>query len=640
VDLSKNQIWSIASGEMFLEDSKPSKEDPKGDQRDITNVQYLNDQQAAQVSEAFGLWDDVSGFTPAWVPDDANLARDATTWVTESFLGIPTDAHYKASFSGNWTRVAMGTISGGTVLGINKPDGAAGHYREIYINADKVDGEESFRPDSQAFSVLVHEIGHSVLDFLPELPDGVGKHIVGSEIDAIMNPTSAPDGWYPSTPMSWDIDAAISHYGAATTRTGDDTYGFNAHFSGEYRFALDFKFNTKPLITIYDSAGIDTLDASGFRYSTHIDLMPGAESWLRDYPGDGINQTFAVIYQGFNAEAITTWIENAVGGGGDDEIFGNALRNHLYGGDGKDILNGREDADIMEGGAGDDSYTVDDAGDQVLDVAGEEGGHDTIYTKLNSYDMRAWDKGQAVEELTFTGIGTFTGHGNHLKNAIIGGSGADWLYGHGDNDILVGGKGWDILSGDEGDDTLFGGNGDDDIDMLVGGTGDDQYLVFDGHDQVMEVAGDEGGLHDTIHTMVASYALWEGVEDLVFEDDSEPTEHFGYGTDRDNRITGSGDIDLLYGFGGNDTLDGRAGADFMLGGVGNDTYIVDNVGDVVSEKEMGPDGFFRDTGGTDEIRTNLTAYTLGDAPDSVVENLAYTAVPEPPPSPKGSSCRW
>jgi len=33
----------------------------------------------------------------------------------------------------------------------------------------------------------------------------------------------------------------------------------------------------------------------------------------------------------------------------------------------------------------------------------------------------------------------------------------------------------------------------------------------------------------------------------------------------------------------NDTLDGGAGADKLTGGTGNDTYIVDNTGDVVTE---------------------------------------------------------
>ncbi|QPI53076.1 hypothetical protein IV454_03500 [Massilia antarctica] len=42
-------------------------------------------------------------------------------------------------------------------------------------------------------------------------------------------------------------------------------------------------------------------------------------------------------------------------------------------------------------------------------------------------------------------------------------------------------------------------------------------------------------------------------------------------------------MNILYGNAGNDTLNGLAGADKLFGGLGNDVYIVDNVGDVVTE---------------------------------------------------------
>ena len=47
--------------------------------------------------------------------------------------------------------------------------------------------------------------------------------------------------------------------------------------------------------------------------------------------------------------------------------------------------------------------------------------------------------------------------------------------------------------------------------------------------------------------------------------------------------TGNALANILTGNGGNNILDGGAGADTMAGGAGNDTYVVDNVGDVVTE---------------------------------------------------------
>jgi len=45
--------------------------------------------------------------------------------------------------------------------------------------------------------------------------------------------------------------------------------------------------------------------------------------------------------------------------------------------------------------------------------------------------------------------------------------------------------------------------------------------------------------------------------------------------------TGNGLANVINGGAGIDTLDGGGGADMMLGGAGNDTYKVDNVGDVI-----------------------------------------------------------
>jgi Ca2+-binding RTX toxin-like protein len=76
-------------------------------------------------------------------------------------------------------------------------------------------------------------------------------------------------------------------------------------------------------------------------------------------------------------------------------------------------------------------------------------------------------------------------------------------------------------------------------------------------------------------------------------------------------LNGGDDNDVLNGEDGNDTLNGGLGEDTMNGGAGNDTFVVDNVGDSVSEA-LG--------GGTDLVRTSLTNYQLG----ANVENLTYT----------------
>jgi uncharacterized delta-60 repeat protein len=75
-----------------------------------------------------------------------------------------------------------------------------------------------------------------------------------------------------------------------------------------------------------------------------------------------------------------------------------------------------------------------------------------------------------------------------------------------------------------------------------------------------------------------------------------------YGNDGNDRITG-GD--------GNDFMDGGAGADIMIGGKGSDIYIVDHVGDFISETSK--------SGGTDSVYSSVS-FNLG----ANLENLVLT----------------
>lgn len=344
---TSTQYWSAAdAGSAFY--SLDSAEDKD----DVTNPRALTAVQAAQVAQAVSLWDDVSGFSAAQSADNSLTAAWAVTWGPKGDFALSND----------WTRVAIGSIRGADVLGVNTPMGSNGRYHEVFID-DQDEGVATFEFGSTAFWAVVHELGHSVLGEL----NGDG-HIPGPETMSVMNATlgNALDttAWHPSTPMTYDIDAAIALFGAATTRTGSDTYGFNASFSGPYRAALDFSVNLRPLITIYDSAGDDTLDASGFPdkpfypapgapltgykpQAVHVNLQPGAESYLIESSG-AKGHTFAVIYK-------TTIIENAVGGRGNDELIGNGSANVLRGGDGDDSLMGLLGNDKLYGGTGTDT---------------------------------------------------------------------------------------------------------------------------------------------------------------------------------------------------------------------------------------------------------------------------------------------
>lgn len=412
----------------------------------------------------------------------------------------------------------------------------------------------------------------------------------------------ASDGkrYYAQTPMLYDVLTIQTIYGAdTTTRAGSTTYGYNSNADDA---VYDFTQNLHPILCIYDASGIDTLDLSGSGYACVINLDPGSFS-----NSDMMTANISI--------AFGTWIEDAVGTqqndtirgnainnvlsglGGNDVMFGGAGNDLLYGGDGNDTLDGGTGSDTLVGGDGNDVYLVDDAGDTIIE--GANGGSDTVQTALSAYTLA-----NHVETLTYTGKGSFVGTGSAQDNVIKGGASHDQLYGQGGNDTLIGGNGNDLLDGGSG------------IDLMQGGLGNDTYVVDNAGDTIVEAA--KAGT-DTVNANLSAFTLANNVENLVYVGTGSFS-GFGNalantltGGDQNDTLRGLAGNDILYGNAGDDLLDGGTGIDKMFGGTGDDTYVVDNTRDVVSEG-VGA--------GTDTILTTLRTYTLG----ANVENLTFTGV--------------
>jgi serralysin len=342
--------------------------------------------------------------------------------------------------------------------------------------------------------------------------------------------------------------------------------------------------------------------------------------------------------------------DSIVGGLGEDWLLGEAGSDQLSGGAGADTLDGGLNADLMFGGDGDDSYYVDDIGDEGLeDVDGAAGGVDTVYSSASGHSL-----GFGIENLTLTRFADSTGSGNGNANFLIGNLGANTLLGQSGNDTLIGGDGNDSLDGGDGvdmvsyayrqsgvtvslatfgpqfifeDDTdtlasveqlegsgyedqltgdaaanlLLGHAGHDTLDgatgadTLVGGDGNDYYHVDNDGDVVTEANSDKAtGGRDTVTSTLASWTLPSNVEDLVLGTGAVT----GSGNGLANTITGN--------TGATNYLNGGLGADTLVGGDGNDTYYVDNPGDVVTETNA-----VQVTGGRDTVVFSLASWTLG-----------------------------
>jgi Ca2+-binding RTX toxin-like protein len=145
-------------------------------------------------------------------------------------------------------------------------------------------------------------------------------------------------------------------------------------------------------------------------------------------------------------------------------------------------------------------------------------------------------------------------------------------------DLFVGTSDPDVLTGTPEADTLDGRGG---ADTMMGLGGDDEYIVENADDEVIEGAG-EG--NDTIRSQV-TYKLPIFVENLTLTGIAVIS---GTGNSLNNRLTGNGAKNIL---------NGGTGSDTMIGKAGDDLYVVDDVGDVVSEST---------DQGTDSVRSFVT----------------------------------
>lgn len=425
--------------------------------------------------------------------------------------------------------------------------GAAAGYAsaqtgDIHMNSLLFTEADSMNPGSQGFEALLHEIGHALgLKHPFEAP--VLPADENNQNNTVMSYTS--NGINDVNLQVFDIAALQYLHGINLgSRTGNTVYTFDDKY-------------------IWDSAGIDTFDASAQEESVSIDL--NAAGW--SYIGE---KNASILAAGQSFIGYGTKIENAIGGSGDDALISNQLNN------------------VLQGGTGRDSYkfTADNAHDKIIEVDNNNkieiaglgnlqifnmvyAGQKIIYGSSSiEFDVTNFES-ISINNLTYTAqefVEAFSGFSVYnttteldslTSNAMLSGDANIDLTGNAKNNKLL---------GNGGNNTLDGGSG---IDTLSAGSGDDTYIVDHVDDQVIEFAN-QG--NDKVISSVG-WELSENVEDLQLTGTMAIQ---AKGNELVNRIEANS---------ANNIIDGGAGADRLTGMAGDDTYYVDNTYDTLIEIE-------------------------------------------------------
>ncbi|MBD2748014.1 cadherin-like domain-containing protein [Microvirga sp. BT688] len=428
----------------------------------------------------------------------------------------------KLEFNGSTLNVIEGTNAGETLNGNNEADLIVGKGGNDTLNG--LGGND----------ILIGGAGSDVLN------GGLGNdtYIFGlaDGSDTINEGVSATSSGSADRIVIQAAGAALTGLNASDNNTGTSNGSLVINFNGQ-QITVTNHFTGTNSQTGVELINFDNGTYEGYELGADDYAISRADPSGGFFGGREIDlssstvNNFIVGEQGVNDEIV--------GGGGDDLIFGGTGDNDLSGGAGDDLLvggsgtgdddrlDGGTGADVMVGGSGGDTYVVDDAGDVVVETT--NGGTDEVQTDLAAYTL-----GANVEDLTYTGVGTFAGTGNALNNVITGGNG---------------------------------------VDTLTGGAGNDTYVVTAG-DVVVEVAN-EGT--DTVQSS-ATYALGANFENLTLTGNAAVN---GRGNDAANLIFGNSGNNQLFGGGGNDVLNGNDGNDLLDGGTGNDILNGGNENDIL-----------------------------------------------------------
>lgn len=389
---------------------------------------------------------------------------------------------------------------------------------------------------------------------------------------------------------------------------------------------------------IQENGGTDTLKLTNYVGANTVSLSDAMYSSIENLDASATSANLTFIGNN-SANTIT-------GGSGNDSVNGGLGADSITCGTGDDTIDGGgSDAakDTLIGGNGSDTYIIYDTLDVITETGTGASDLDTIQLNTN-YDDDTKTATTAAYALNNTGIEVLDGS-KSAKNLTLTGnaSKATTIRGGTGDDSITGGTGADNLIGGTGNDTLYGGN-DTLADTLSGGAGADTYTLKDTKDTIIDtfdafqntiklngsfsdnsLSLKENSYYNYINsgiTKIDASGITTTTKNLTLigNENKATTIIGGSGSDT---ITGGKQLDSIEGSAGNDVLDGGddALADVLKGGSGNDTYIIHDLNDAITEKPGE---------GTDTVKLestiNVASIDLNNAKFSNIENVDASAL--------------
>jgi uncharacterized repeat protein (TIGR02059 family) len=342
-----------------------------------------NSSSTTAITAAFQAWENVANIDFQLVTD----GEDADAWI---WLGTDENAYGALG----WSEVPASSFFYGEPL------------FTVFNKEDPTWSEATLAIGGYGFITAIHEFGHLLGLAHPhdggddeELFPGVtsafddfGDYRLNQGIYTTM---SYNDGWqsfysshsagldygYQGTPMALDIEAIQLIYGVNTSyKSGNDTYLLpKQNAAGTYWSC------------IWDAGGTDTISNESSSLDCIIALWDASTVGLSDAGG---SVSFATGIVGGYTIAKGVSIENAIGGSGNDLVYGNELNNSLVGGDGNDTILGWGGTDTIDGGNGTDrvrfsgkfkTYTLTASGNDFVFTNGK--GHISTVRNCESFEF-------------------------------------------------------------------------------------------------------------------------------------------------------------------------------------------------------------------------------------------------------------